>query len=79
MKTETTAPQPTTDRKGKIIRWASVLSAKSVQRVQTAKSESGFNRRADKTRADHRHAAGYLRRKYRSLLGNFPSRNTPYR
>ena len=26
-----------------------------------------------------RHAAGYLRRKYRSLLGNFPSRNTTYR
>ena len=30
-------------------------------------------------RAGRRHAAGYLRRKYRSLLGNFPSRNTPYR
>ena len=30
-------------------------------------------------RADGRHAAGYLRRKYRSLLGNFPSRNTTYR
>ena len=30
-------------------------------------------------RADRRHAAGYLRRKYRSLLGNFPSRNTTYR
>lgn len=26
-----------------------------------------------------RHAAGYLRRKYHNLLGNFPSRNTPYR
>ncbi|MEQ3107092.1 hypothetical protein [Bacteroides salyersiae] len=76
MKTETTAPQPTTDRKGKIIRWSSV---KSAQRVRTAKSESGFNRRTDKTRADRRHTAGYLRRKYRSLLGNFPSRNTTYR
>lgn len=30
-------------------------------------------------RADGRHATGYLRRKYRSLLGNFPSRNTTYR
>ena len=30
-------------------------------------------------RAGRRHAAGYLRRKYRSLLGNFPSRNTTYR
>ena len=30
-------------------------------------------------RAGGRHAAGYLRRKYRSLLGNFPNRNTPYR
>ena len=30
-------------------------------------------------RGSRRHAAGYLRRKYRSLLGNFPSRNTMYR
>lgn len=30
-------------------------------------------------RTDGRHAAGYLRRKYRSLLGNFPIRNTTYR
>ena len=61
-----TAPPPT-DRKGKNkggVIW--------VSRRQGQPPPKG-------RRAGRRHAAGYLRRKYRSLLGNFPSRNTTYR
>lgn len=61
-----TAPPPT-DRKGKNkggVIW--------VSRRQGQPPPKG-------RRADGRHATGYLRRKYRSLLGNFPSRNTTYR
>ena len=55
------------DRKGKIIRWGLRASRRQGQPPPKGR------------RADGRHAAGYLRRKYRSLLGNFPSRNTTYR
>ena len=67
LKTETTAPPPTTDRKGKIIRWGLRASRRQGQPPPKGR------------RTDGRHAAGYLRGKYRSLLGNFPSRNTTYR
>lgn len=56
LKTETTAPPPT-DRKGKI-RWGLRVSRRQGQPRPKGK------------RADGRHAAGYLRGKYRSLLGN---------
>ena len=62
-----TAPPPTTDRKGKIIRWGLRASRRQGQPPPKGR------------RTDGRHAAGYLRGKYRSLLGNFPSRNTTYR
>ncbi len=53
--------------KGKKIRWGYMGK-------QTAGTAT-----AERQTADGRYAAGYLRRKYRSLLGNFPSRNTTYR
>ena len=65
LKTETTDPPPT-DRKGK-------------NKVGLRTSKRQGQPPPKGKRADGRHAAGYLRRKYRSLLGNFPSRNTPYR
>ncbi|WP_236253791.1 hypothetical protein, partial [Bacteroides caccae] len=65
LKTETTAPPPT-DRKGK-------------NKVGLRASKRQGQPPPKGRRADGRHAAGYLRRKYRSLLGNFPSRNTTYR
>ena len=60
-----TAPPPT-DRKGK-------------NKVGLRASRRQGQPPPKGRRADGRHAAGYLRRKYRSLLGNFPSRNTTYR
>ena len=65
LKTETTAPPPT-DRKGK-------------NKVGLRASRRQGQPPPEGRRTDGRHAAGYLRRKYRSLLGNFPSRNTTYR
>ena len=65
LKTETTAPPPT-DRKGK-------------NKVGLRASKRQGQPPPKGRRTDGRRAAGYLRRKYRSLLGNFPSRNTTYR
>lgn len=46
------------------------------EKIRRVYKDAG-GRESDRLKEDL-HVAGYLRRKYRSLLGNFPGRNTSY-